>query len=108
MHIWDITLTKAGNQPEGWFEVSYVYFNWFEAASWFVLAAFIAWRFLKNRRSPVELLYALSVMLFGVTDVLEVYELTLGLFFVKALVLVSILLCRSSVVKVYAVEGYKL
>lgn len=108
MHIWDITLTKAGNQPEGWFEVSYVYFNWFEAASWFVLAAFIAWRYLKNRRSPVELLYALCVMLFGVTDVLEVYELTLGLFLVKALVLLSILLCRGKVLRLYEPKRYLL
>jgi len=97
----DYTITQCGNEPVGWFDTLYVSFNWFEAAAWFALALFIWGRFLKYRRTKIELSYGFYVFVFGVTDVLEVYELTVNLLLIKAAVLCCILACRAYVIREY-------
>lgn len=106
--IFDLVLTEVGNDPKGNFETLYVAFNWFEAFGWFVFSLFVWWRYLKNRRTKLELIYGLYFLLFGITDVVEVYKLTLGLFATKAIVLLSILVCRYYVVLAYRDKGYKI
>ncbi|GAA5496294.1 hypothetical protein Rhal01_02477 [Rubritalea halochordaticola] len=97
----DVIITKCDNAPHTLFDWLYVSFNWVEAASWMGIAIFIAMRFFRERRTRLELVYALSFVAFGFTDVLEVYELTVGLLLVKALVLMSILVCRYHVLRAY-------
>jgi hypothetical protein len=108
VRFWEHTITQVNNQPEGWFELAYVSFNWFEACSWILISAYLLWRFCKYRRTPLEVGYALYVFLFGLSDVVEVYQLTIGLFVIKAVLLVSILICRSKVAKAYVNEGFKI
>jgi len=104
----DHVITSVNNTPQGLFENCYVYFNWFEAIAWFYLALYIWGRFLKFRRMKLEIIYGLYVFIFGVTDALEAYSLTVGLFLTKAIVLLSILVCRHYVILSYEDKGYKI
>ena len=65
-------------------------------------------RYLRFRRTPLELIYGLYFCIFGITDVVEVYRLTLGLFATKAIVLLSILVGRHCVRQKYADKKFKL
>lgn len=104
----DQVITSVNNSPTSLFESCYVYFNWFEAVSWFCLACYVWWRFVKHRRTKLELIYGFYIFVFGLTDVFEVYQLTIGLFLTKALVLLSILVCRYYVVREYRDRKYLL
>lgn len=106
--IFDLKITELNNSPTTLFDQLYLYFNWFEAVGWFCFACYIWLRFLKFRRTPLELIYGLYFCIFGVTDVLEVYRLTLGLFATKAIVLLSILVCRHYVLQSYPDRKFKL
>lgn len=69
----DLVITSANNSATSLFEACYVYFNWLEAFSWLCFATYIWWRFLKYRRTKLELIYGFCLVVFGVTDVLEVF-----------------------------------
>ncbi|SHJ77018.1 hypothetical protein SAMN02745181_2562 [Rubritalea squalenifaciens DSM 18772] len=101
MILTDVIITNCGNSPLTWFDWLYVSFNWGEAAAWLGLALFICGRFLRERKTRLELVYAFCVAAFGLTDALEVYQLTVGLLLTKALVLLSILVCRNCVSRAY-------
>ena len=104
----DHVITSVNNAPQGLFETCYVYFNWFEALSWFCLAAYVWGRFIKYRRTRLELIYGFYILVFGLTDMFEVYQLTAVLFLTKVLVLLSILVCRFYVVREYRDLNYKI
>lgn len=104
----DHVITSVNNTPQSLFETCYVYFNWFEAVSWFCLGAYVWGRYIKYRRTKLELIYGFYISVFGLTDVLEVYQLTVGLFLTKVLVLLSILVCRHYVVHEYRDLNYKI
>lgn len=75
---------------------------------WFCFSLYVWGRYLKFKRTPLELIYGLYFCIFGVTDVLEVYKLTLGLFATKAIVLLSILVCRHYVLLQYKDKKFML
>ena len=102
MRFLEHTISEMKNQPEGWFEWSYVAFNWFEALGWISFAWYVWWRGWKGQGTAVEFFYGLAFLLFGITDVIEVYKLTLGLFLVKARLLLGLVLLRNGVVPLYA------
>lgn len=52
------------------------YFNLIEVAAWFTFAAQVLIRWTRFRRSPLELLYALAFLLFGISDLVESQRLT--------------------------------
>jgi hypothetical protein len=79
----------------------YVGFNAFEAAAWFGFCLFVAGRFLRHRKTWYEILYSLSFLVFGVSDLMEIYQTTLGLLAVKGIILMSILACRKVVLESY-------
>jgi hypothetical protein len=54
-----------------WVYVPYHAFNLFEGATWCVFAALVLLRYLRNRRSRLELWYALAFVTFGLTDFQE-------------------------------------
>lgn len=108
MAFFETTITQLDNSPVTLFDQLYVYFNWFEAFGWFAFSCFIWLRYLKQRRTPLELIYGLYICLFGLTDVLEVYKLTVGLFATKAIILLSILVCRHYVLQQYQDTKYRI
>jgi hypothetical protein len=79
----------------------YVGFNAIEAALWMALGVFVIARSLRHRRLFVEFVYSFSFAAFGLTDVLEMHRLTVGLLGTKLFVLISILLCRHIVIQHY-------
>jgi hypothetical protein len=79
----------------------YVDFNAFEAFAWFCFSAFVGGRFIARRKTWYEILYALSFFAFGVSDVMEIFQTTVGLLLVKGIILISILACRKVVLQFY-------
>jgi hypothetical protein len=79
----------------------YVGFNGFEALAWFVFCLFVAFRFIAQRKTYYEILYALSFLAFGVSDLMEMHQTTLGLLAAKGIILMSILACRKVVLNFY-------
>jgi hypothetical protein len=84
----------------------YVWFNAVEAALWMGLGIFVLARCLRHRHLLVEVVYSFCFFAFGLTDVLEMHRLTVGLLGTKLFVLTSILLARQQVVRHY--DGAKL
>ena len=69
-------------------------FNLLESITWMVIAILVAVRWFRNRRSSGELVYAFVFLLFGLTDLREAFEQSLGLVLVKGGVLASLLILR--------------
>lgn len=66
-----------------WVEVPYHAFNLAEGAAWLTLAALVLRRYLRRRRSALEVAYALAFATFGATDLVEAYALTSWLLWLK-------------------------
>lgn len=80
----------------------YVWFNAIEAGLWGGIGLFVLVRCVRGRRLFVEVVYAFSFFAFGLTDLLEMHRLTVGLLALKLFVLMSILLSRHIVIRNYA------
>lgn len=94
---------RSGNPA--WFEVPYHAFNLFEGGAWVVLSGLVLRRYLKRRRSAVEVLYALAFFTFGLTDFREAYALDSWLIWLKGANLLVLLGLRSFVIGRYYPES---
>jgi hypothetical protein len=74
-------------------------FNLAEAVAWWVFAALVLRRFFRNRRSRLEIWYALAFVLFGATDVREAWALQSWLLWVKLANLVALVKLRGAVIR---------
>lgn len=74
-------------------------FNFVEAAAWFLFSALVLLRWSRYRRSHLELWYALSFVLFGISDGIEAWVLTSWLLWWKAINLVWLFLLRRKVMQ---------
>jgi len=90
---------RSANAP--WVEVPYHVFNLFEGAVWVILSGLVLHRFLRHRRSTVEVAYALAFFTFGLTDFREAYALQSWLIWLKAANLLALLWLRALVIKRY-------
>lgn len=79
----------------------YHWFNLLEAAFWFVLAGIVAVRFLRNRRSLLEIVYSIALITFGLSDVLESWALTTCLIAGKGSNLAVLLWLRRFIIQKY-------
>ncbi len=77
----------------------YVGFNWIEACCWFAFAAFILIRHLRFRRTWFEPMYALSFLVFGLTDVVETGGLTVLLLLLKMMCVIALIALRHLVIQ---------
>ena len=84
----------------------YVGFNAFEVLAWFAFCLFVAARFVMHKRTWYEILYALSFFVFGISDLMEIYQTTVGLLVMKGIILASILACRKAVLNFYPLSKY--
>jgi hypothetical protein len=89
---WTYTSGRAS-----WIEVCYHGFNLFEGTAWLILSGLALRRFLRYRRSRVEVAYALAFFTFGLTDFREAYALDSWLIWLKAANLVVLIRLRSLV-----------
>jgi hypothetical protein len=78
----------------GW-GLAYRGFNLAEATVWFVFAALVVRRWLLNRRSAVEVLYAIAFFTFGLSDVREAHQISAPLVLAKGINLVALLWPRN-------------
>ena len=78
----------------GWFTHVYSWFNVVEGWFWLVFAALVLGRYLTCRRSPIELVYALAFITFGLSDFRESYVLESWLVLFKAANLAALLALR--------------
>ena len=79
----------------------YVAFNFVEALAWHAFAIFVLYRFLRRRKTRVELLYAFSFLLFGLSDLIEMGGLSVGLLLFKGACIAAILAARQHVLHFY-------
>jgi hypothetical protein len=84
----------------GLLEVFYFGFNGFEAVAWFVIAAIVFRRWQRNRKTGLEVAYALLFLLFGITDVLELDSLPVWRLLVKAVICVMLFAVRYRIITV--------
>jgi hypothetical protein len=84
-----------------WIDVVYHGFNLFEGSVWIVLSCLVLRRFLRHRRSSIELAYAVAFFTFGLTDFREAYVLETWLIWVKGANLIALLWLRSVVIRRY-------
>lgn len=81
-------------ETAGFGDYAYRWFNLVEAAAWFAFAALVFRRWKRKRHSRLELLYALSFVAFGLTDVAEAWQQSLPLLTLKGVVLAGFLMMR--------------
>lgn len=77
----------------------YVGFNWFEAVCWFAFALFVLIRHLRYRRTWFEPMYALTFVVFGLSDVIETAGLTVLLLLLKMVCVIALIALRHIVVQ---------
>lgn len=85
--IWDATTAGPGDILCRWFNLA-------EAGAWLVFAAIVLVRWSRNRRSGLEVAYALAFVAFGLTDVREAWEQSAPLFAIKGVMLAILLALR--------------
>lgn len=85
--IWDAATAGSG-------DIAYRWFNLAEAGAWFIFGTLVLTRWSRNRRSGLEVAYALAFVAFGLTDVREAWEQSASLFAVKGVVLAFLLTLR--------------
>jgi len=79
--------------------VLYRGFNLVECAAWCAFGALVLARFLRHRRSPIELAYAAAFVSFGLSDLREAYALQSWLLWIKLANLVALLWLRALVMR---------
>jgi hypothetical protein len=82
------------NASADWFNHLYSWFNVVEGWFWLVFATLVLRRYLKYRRSLIELLYALAFFTFGLSDFRESYVLESWLVLFKGVNLAALFWLR--------------
>ncbi|MCA9078722.1 MAG: hypothetical protein KDA93_27105 [Planctomycetaceae bacterium] len=84
-------------QTTGTWGYVYRWFNLFEGTVWLVFGGLVLHRWRRHRKSPLEPMYALTFLLFGLTDFREAYVQSMGLVVLKGLILLALLAFRRHV-----------
>ena len=82
-----------------WYASLYHWINLVEGGAWVVFAVLVLRRYLRHRKSPIELVYALAFATFGLSDFREAYIVESWLILFKAVNLAALLVLRSIVIK---------
>jgi hypothetical protein len=77
-------------------------FNAVEALFWFACAVYVLGRNACGHRAPWEVVYGGLFVLFGLTDVVEVFQVSSPLIWVKLFILVPLFVVRHRVLGKYA------
>ncbi len=87
------------NSASPWYEEPYHWMNLIEGCAWLVFAALVLARYLPHRNSPLELLYSLAFVTFGLSDFREAYALESWLILFKGINLVALFVLRWQVIR---------
>jgi hypothetical protein len=97
--LWFRVWWRHPHPTDPWFSIPYHVFNLFEGMCWIVFAALVFRRYLTFRRSPLEILYALAFVSFGLTDFREAYVLQSWLVWVKLANLIALIRLRAMAIR---------
>jgi len=86
--------------------VIYSWFNVAEAVAWFAIAGYVLGRFAKYRRTGLEVVYGVTFILFGISDLWESYIVQPWLIGVKGLIFIGLVAMRMRLVRRHYV-GWK-
>ena len=86
-------------------DMAYRWFNLAEAAAWFAFRVAVFRRWARHRHSPLEIAYAATFILFGLTDVREAWQQSARLFALKGLILTALLTLRRIVIRRYYADS---
>jgi multisubunit Na+/H+ antiporter MnhE subunit len=81
------------------FSTIYHWFNLAEGVVWCVIALFVFRRYLKSRKSKVEIVYAIAFVTFGLSDFIESEILTGWLIVSKGINLLLLFVLRGVILK---------
>lgn len=99
--FWEIMFTRTWwrySPGDGqWFTLLYHWFNIAEGVAWVVFAGLVLRRYLRNRRSSLELWYCFAFFIFALTDFREAWAQSSGLIWFKLLNLIGLFLLRRAV-----------
>ena len=98
LNILNHRLVEVSHTNIGAWEVFYFSFNALEAVCWGVFALLVLLRWKKHRHSRLELFYALLFLLFGISDVIEIFVYPIWLLLAKGLVLFGLWWCRKTLI----------
>lgn len=90
--------TYDAEEPFG-FSACYHWFNILEGLVWLVFSALVLLRFLRNRRSQIELCYCALFAAFGVSDLFEAWQQSSWLIWLKLLNLYGLVRARAHVMR---------
>jgi hypothetical protein len=93
-HVW-----WRYDSASDWYAQPYHWLNLVEGCLWLVCAALVIGRYLRHRRSPLELAYAAAFFAFGLSDFREAYVLESWLIGAKGVNLAILLLLRRTVMR---------
>jgi hypothetical protein len=97
LHVW--WEYQTANDPL--FARLYHYGNLAEGGAWLAVAALVFVRYLRHRRSRLEVVYALAFVLFGLSDFREAYRLESWLIWGKGMNLLALFGLRRFIVQNY-------
>ncbi|MES2791970.1 MAG: hypothetical protein V4719_20315 [Planctomycetota bacterium] len=97
--LWTHTWWSYAKSSELPLSQAYHFFNLFEGTAWFVFCVLVLVRRYRQRRSRLELWYAIAFFTFGLTDFREAYYQQSWLIWVKTVNLVILFVLRHRVLK---------
>lgn len=90
---------RPSSEPLTMSDLACHYFNLIEATAWFTFAVLVIWRWLRFRKSWLEVAYAAAFVMFGVSDAIESQVLTSWLLWWKAFNLLILFRLRSLILR---------
>ena len=99
--IFNALLINTNDDSLGLYRLPYIVFNYAEAACWFICAGMVIVRYVKLKKSKMEILYGLSFFAFSLTDVMETCGTTLLLLMLKGVCILALLAFRKLALQVH-------
>ncbi|HEV3339786.1 MAG TPA: hypothetical protein VG125_05500 [Pirellulales bacterium] len=102
MVLWQLLMRSwwryATNESSA-FSIVYHWFNVAEGIAWCLIAGLVLRRYLKGRKSSLEIAYGVAFLTFGLSDFIEAHVLTTWLILAKGANLAALLLLRRRVLR---------
>lgn len=92
-------IVEVSHEKLGAFEIFYFGFNGLEAVAWFTFAAVVLLRWRRNRKTQLELSYAMLFLSFGLSDVMELIAYPCWLLIAKGAILAGLLFTRRHLIR---------
>ena len=99
-------LINTKNGSLGSFGMPYMVFNCIEALCWFYISISIIFRYLRHKKTKMEILYAISFFAFALSDVIETSGITLLLLLFKGVCILAIVGFRNNIRLMYNSKVY--